>query len=533
MGRGCWFLALLTFTWLPDSYSYMVGWPYILIWQGAFLILGIYTTWLCRQFSVPFSRLGYGLDGVVLLTLIVVTLSTLNAPFRAVAAWNLLLVINYVVCLYFLVNWMRSGKLTRHFLWMVLSATGVVTSIISLALWRPNPDMWLSQNFDAAIRNAQPLGHHNFVGGYALLMLPIVVTFAISQSSWRKWMMGVAPSIVAIALYASGSRGALIGAIAIGIVAIGLGFILSKAHNRRHWAIAGGCFILIMALALASYPRIRALFSISPAVKDNTPVSIVSISDGPTKDRFFMVESTQNILKDRPLLGVGPGNLSRVYNTYRPIEAGAGLTLVQQMHNTPAQLAAELGILGLITYLALLSALAKLGLSLYRRITEQRDRILLFGVGASWLGYGISSLSDYQLENIGISMTLLTTTALLISLADAYSSDSSHSSHQLQLSKYARRIISLCLLVILCSNFQMWSRVNTGLYIGDSAMQSTWELDFISADAKLNKASRLVSWDPTYPALAAENMMNLLADINTDDLDKKEDTQELEQAAIS
>ncbi|MGB7249288.1 MAG: hypothetical protein WBC73_10140, partial [Phormidesmis sp.] len=39
------FLALLTFTWLPNSYAYMVGWPYILIWQGAFFVLGSYTLW--------------------------------------------------------------------------------------------------------------------------------------------------------------------------------------------------------------------------------------------------------------------------------------------------------------------------------------------------------------------------------------------------------------------------------------------------------------------------------------------------------
>ena len=170
-------LALLTFTWLPNSYAYMVGWPYITAWQSAFLILGGYALWLCRKFSIPLNRIGYGLDAVVVLTVSASLLSTLNSQFQAVACWNLLLIINYVVCLYLLVNWLRSGSLTRHFLWAILTGIGTVTSIIGVTLWRPSSSMWLSEDFYTAIRNSQPLGHHNFVGGYELLLLPIVTSF--------------------------------------------------------------------------------------------------------------------------------------------------------------------------------------------------------------------------------------------------------------------------------------------------------------------------------------------------------------------
>jgi hypothetical protein len=40
-----------------------------------------------------------------------------------------------------------------------------------------------------------------------------------------------------------------------------------------------------------------------------------------------------------PFLGVGPGVMSRVSNLYRPIETGAGLDHIQQLHNTPVQIA--------------------------------------------------------------------------------------------------------------------------------------------------------------------------------------------------
>jgi putative inorganic carbon (hco3(-)) transporter len=516
------FLALLAFTWLPNSYGLMVGWPYILIWQGAFFILGSYTLWLCRQFSIPFKRLGYGLDGIVALTLIAGTLSTINAQFQAIACWNLLLIANYAICLYFLTNWLRHGKLTRHFLWMLLSVTGIITSIIGLALWQPNPDMWLSTNFDSAIRNPHPLGHHNFVGGYELLVLPIVLTFALAQIGRRKWIYSIAAGIVAIALYASGSRGALVGALALSLISGGLGLVLSKKHHRRQWVGAICCLTIVMSLALVSNPRIRTLFNSVPIVEENT-ISVVSLADAPARDRVFMIEAARKILEAHPILGIGPGNLSRVYNLYRPIETGTGLTIIQQMHNTPAQLAAELGILGLIVYVVLLAILLRLGMLLHKNITELRDRILLYGIGASWFGYAVSSLFDYQLENVGITMMLVVTTALLISLGDAYG----HSPENLNLSNRTRRISSLCLLALLCGNFQLWIKNDVGLYLSNAGLKDGQNLDLVAADEKFAKASKLVPWDPTYSALAAETMLNIAADVKSE-----EEIKELETLAI-
>ena len=500
----------------------MVGWPYILLWQGAFLLLGGCTFTLCRQFLIPFTRIGYGLDTAILLILFSTLLSTLAAPFKVVALWNFLIVLNYAVVLYFLVNWLRSGEITRYFLWAIVSFSGITTSIISLAMWRPSTDMWLSNNFYDAIRNAQPLGHHNFVGGYALLIFPIVLGVALSQKGWQRWGLFTASCIVALSIYVSGSRGALAGMLGLGIVSVFLGILLSRKGNRRRWIISGIYFCLIMSLALLSNPRVRALFSVTPPVESGS-ISVVSVADGPTKDRIFMLESARNILKEHPILGVGPGNLSRVYNNYRPLEAGTGANIVQQLHNTPAQIAAEIGLLGFSAYATILCVMCRLGLILYKKKAESRDRILLCTIAASWLGYSISSLSDYQLENIGISITLLSTIALLVNLADSTKLNTPH----LSLSKRARRIISMMLILFLCVNFQLWARVDVGLYLSHTAIQDARALNLVGADAKWTKASKLVPWDPTYSALAADTILELM-----DGLEPSDDEQELRLLAI-
>ncbi len=92
---------------------------------------------------------------------------------------------------------------------------------------------------------------------------------------------------------------------------------------------------MALGLALASNPRIRTWFSADGFVPD-----------GPTLDRWFMARLAVNILRDRPWVGVGPGVMSRVSNLYRPIETGAGLDHIQQLHSTPTQLAGELGLVG-------------------------------------------------------------------------------------------------------------------------------------------------------------------------------------------
>ncbi len=518
---ACGFLLLMGFTWLPGSYSLMVGWPYVLVWQGAFFILSIYLFGLCRQFSISMTRLGHGLDAPLALIVFSMTLSALMAQFRAVACWNLLLVVHYIICLYFLVNWMRAGKLTQMNLWGIVAGTGTVTSIISIAMWRPNPRMWLSQDFNDAIRNANPLGHHNFVGGYALLLLPLIFGLALSKKGWMRGGLFFAAGITALALYASGSRGALLGFLGLIAVSVVTGVWISKGRSRRHWLMAGVLLLLLASLAFISNPRTRTLFSTTPSAVEER-VSVSSLQDGPLKDRLFMLSTVSNILQDYPVLGVGPGNLSRVYNLYRPIEAGSGLSLVQQLHNTPAQILAELGGLGFLSYVVLLSVFVRLCVAIYRSsvdlpreqpIERPAELLLLFSLCASWFGYSLSGLTDYQLENVGISSTLVVTAALLVSLADTQTKeqklDKRQKDDRFRLSNKLRRVVSLCLLALLCVSLQLWARVDLGFYLAHQAIKDAAIQDFVAADDKWLKASKIVDWDPTYAALAAEGVIAL------------------------
>ncbi|MGB3791036.1 MAG: hypothetical protein WA949_23725, partial [Phormidesmis sp.] len=80
---------------------------------------------------------------------------------------------------------------------------------------------------------------------------------------------------------------------------------------------------------------------------------------------------------------------------------------------------------------------------------------------------------------------------------------------------------------LLCSDLQLWTRVDTGLYLASSAIRDTRDLNFMEADTKWDKAARIVPWEPAYPAIAAEAMLDLLPDAKSE-----RDSQQLKMLAV-
>jgi O-antigen ligase len=503
--RGLWLggiglAAVVMMTWLPHSYLRMVSWPWALVWQVGFLAVGVWLLWLLRQPQVPFSPLGYGLDWAVGATGLGLVACSLASEFRAIALWNVTLAVVYLIALYAGAVWVRQTAQATDRLAMAITCTVLGTAIISLVLWRPAAASELEESFYTALRNAMPFGHHNFVGGYFALGLPFVVACALAFGGWRRWVAIAASGLTAIALYVSGSRGALLGVLVwlLGLaIAFGIG---TRAKGRGRRLLRGGLGVgLTLAVALTN-SRVRGFLG---SIQLSSPSGFV-VQDGQLIDRYFMAKTALNILRDRPLFGVGPGVMSRVSNLYRPIETGLGMDHVRQLHSTPPQLVGELGLLGLGLYLLWLVVVGRLGLRLRPEVPADQ-RWLLYGVGGSILAYGVSSLTDYQLENIGIASLLGTLVLVLLSLAREGSPTASS-----PLAPSTRRYLSLGLLAWLGLTTYLWGLADLGFLYGDRALRSAEQGDVASALTQLDAAAAFVPWDPTYPALAGQTIAQLL-----------------------
>jgi putative inorganic carbon (HCO3(-)) transporter len=568
LSQGRWLMvpsmvAFVIFSWLPNSYHRMVAWPWILIWEIGWITLLVGGIWQLRQLQQPFRLLGYGLDGVILGLAIVAVFSSLASPFPQIALWNISLALTYGIGLYLYRNWLSA----RYALWVLLVAVATVAAIFSLVLWQPTLAMWQSSSFYEAVRNSQPMGHHNFVGGYFALMLPLAVAGAVAvfkheiggQCPPYKLIAVVPAGLMLVALYASGSRGAMVGCL-VWLLLTWLNLIVrAAAKHRWRWGLMSFVGICIALLGLVTNPRIRTWFG---PILSGYPTIV--ITDGPTLDRWFMLRQGVNILQDRPLLGVGPGVMSRVSNLYRPIEVGAGLDHIQQLHNTPMQIAGELGLAGLFLALLGLLVLARLIWQLWQQPLTSCDRTLLGGIIGSFTTYGIASLTDYQLENIPIAGTLLALVLLVLNLADDIFASThqpkqnlpfgnpfpnvfSKQAHppptpknpQIQhpspihpstpypstpsptsptspthppthsLSPFLRRILSLSLWAWLGILVCLWLPFTLSIGFTNQAAHALQLQRFSTVEYYWYKASRLYPWDPTAAALASQHLYKL------------------------
>ena len=500
---------IIVFTWLPQSYFLMVSFPWIALWQLGFLLLGVWTLWMLRQFKLPFKLLGYGLDWAMGLIAIALILSGLLSQFTQVAAWNISMALSYGVLLYVLRNWL-SGSLTVHRLWMGVTGVGVATSAISLGCWVAEILGGVSR------RNGLPMGNPNFVAGYLLLVLPLTIAFALSRQGWQRLGGLIGSALIATVLYTTSSRGGLLGVLILALV--GAGFFIAQSRGKQRQQRLAGCLfaLAIILLGVFSHPRVQEIVKVASTAN----AQLVQV-DQSTQERLLMWRTGLNIVKNRPLFGVGSGNMARVYNLYRPLETGRGGSHIQQLHNTPIQIMGELGLVGLGAVVLLFGCLSRLWYRLYQKLSEQTERKLLYGVGGGLLAYGVSSLTDYQLENISISSTLVVMVALLIGLADRSQST------EATLKNYRRRWLSLSSITALVLAVILWLPVTCAMYFSWAASRSLQRGNLVDAQAKTTVAARLVPWDPTYSLLAGFQLLKIQEGIKDKQL-----SQELNEIAV-
>lgn len=131
---------------------------------------------------------------------------------------------------------------------------------------------------------------------------------------------------------------------------------LLLTYTRSAWLgwIVGVAILLILkwpkALAWVVPVAILAI-SLAPLPFFSRVISSFDIKQSSNLDRIRMAEAGVEIIKDYPLLGVGPANVKEVYPLYRKHDAPR--FRIPHLHNNVIQLWAERGVLALVAYLFL------------------------------------------------------------------------------------------------------------------------------------------------------------------------------------
>jgi O-antigen ligase len=167
---------------------------------------------------------------------------------------------------------------------------------------------------------------------------------ADEEGGWRyRAVLLVFLGILVLALWLTMTRSSWLGALA------GLSVLFVLRIRKVSWLVVGLAALL-------------GLFLLSPSHFKERLYSGFDLLDETTRVRIELVKTGLNMIKDHPLTGVGPRMVRRVNRDYRVSEEFPDWAY-QHLHNSPLQIAAEMGLPALMAWLALW---LKIGVDLVR-----------------------------------------------------------------------------------------------------------------------------------------------------------------------
>ena len=193
------------------------------------------------------------------------------------------------------------------------------------------------------------LGHYMTYSGLLMLVIGTAVARILFGERDRLWAALVVPAI-AVVIPLTFSRNAEVGACA----AVALLLLLK---DKRLLAI-----LPVVALVF---------FAVAPARVTNRVESIFNLKDPTNHDRLVMVKEGVHMVKDHPVLGIGPNMVQPLYAQYR--EPDADNVVNPHLHNVPLQIAAERGLPALAVWLWFIVALT---VALAKMLRDKSQRLL-------------------------------------------------------------------------------------------------------------------------------------------------------------
>lgn len=243
-----------------------------------------------------------------------------------------------------------------------------------------------------------PLGRHNYLSGYLEMVVPFVAILTLAKRKITKALLWLAISgLLFFSLIYSFQRGVLLSV----MLSIFLVILLLK---KRLLFIAPVLVLLVMvALPQDFKQRFTDYINFSGSsvvenVDGNEDKNIFKA--GWSTGRVYMWKVAYKMFRQRPILGHGLDAYNRYYNSGIDPKMPCSYA-----HNTYFQLAAEAGLLGLISFVALLCLYFWKIIKKIIREKEYNQRVLLCAFVASNFSTVISGLySSNMLVGIGFSL---------------------------------------------------------------------------------------------------------------------------------
>ncbi len=318
--------------------------------------------------------------------LVIVALSALSSGLTLGQGWGLVKQALFAAVFLMALDIANADHARLRWLVGAGGTVGVVVAVlanvegVSRRLGHPLPLYFKHGTMSDALVAGATISHLNFLGGYLLLVLPLIIGVSFTARG-RALVFGLAgAAVVALTFLYVGSMGAAMGLLAEALLAVGLvgGGTLPRAAWRLSLCGLG------LALVIAAGVIVPKALARSVALATRVATYQVGVA----------------AVAERPLLGFGangyPSQFSRleqkIFGREREDLHQAGVRL--SAHSSFIDVMVERGLLGLAAFVALLGTILATGIKAYFRSSDLETRVLLLGLVAALSGFIVQAFTE-------------------------------------------------------------------------------------------------------------------------------------------
>jgi len=341
-------------------------------------IIAFYILKIIKEGKVIYSI--HSLNLTILLFILIATLSLLINNTFWIGLKDFINFLSFYL-IYFLVINNIKNKYSLYFCLIVFFSCASLISIYLLIQY---------YNFDPFLSDIQrltsTLGNRNYVASYLALIFPIAFSFFLIESKKRnKIFYEVALLIIYTGIIICHTRAIWI---ALFFSLLLFGYLLSHykinkilKDNKKWLIILFSFFLLITLIYSTDNPLNRS--SITAAER---AISTFDMQGSSLRTRLLIWQSTLDMIKEKPLLGFGLGTFPLHYLNYQAeilqripdylnFVGKAG-----EAHNEYLQIWAEMGIIGLLSFLLIFMIFYKTKVNLIKKIGTINGKIIIIGL---------------------------------------------------------------------------------------------------------------------------------------------------------
>ncbi len=248
-----------------------------------------------------------------------------------------------------------------------------------------DPANWGALPFEPN-RAFSTFGNPDLLGGYLIFPLAVSLGLALSEeTTWARVTYWLSFLLVAFCWLVAFVRGAWIGgAFAIGVLVFAAIWARSKM-TAVDWSFSGAVAVIFAAVTAKSLTSPSAVTNVIARL-----TSIFEFNEGSALTRFQIWEAALAAIKARPITGWGADTFRLLFPKFKPLaytQTAGYLSVADNVHNYPLQLATALGIPGLIMLYGLfIWGLIASASQVFVR-GKGIERLLLAGFWAAAAGY--------------------------------------------------------------------------------------------------------------------------------------------------